>query len=189
MQSTFKKSRHQESNFELQITALIELQRADLREIVSLRRAIAQKYAELHNVEVDPATEIVVTTSGVQALNVTIRCTIDPGDEALILTPNWPNGSEIIRMYGATPVEVPLITSGERFAIRADFDPIGRSQIFREENNFAIAADFPKLASVISPIWIAGIQSIVWSNREIIRLIHLRLMRKHANFLGGRVNH
>src|SRR5689334_4941362 len=44
----------------------------------SLRAAIAQKYAELHNVTIDPATEIVVTTSGVQALNLTIRCTIDP---------------------------------------------------------------------------------------------------------------
>jgi len=83
----------------------------------SLRAAIAEKYAELHNVAIDPATEIVVTTSGVQALNLTIRCTIDPGDEALILTPNWPNGTEIVRLYGATPKEVPFTTNGQRFTI------------------------------------------------------------------------
>ncbi len=83
----------------------------------SLRAAIAQKYAELHNVTIDPATEIVVTTSGVQALNLTIRCTIDPGDEALILTPNWPNGTEIVRLYGAIPKEVPFTTNGQRFTI------------------------------------------------------------------------
>ncbi|CAN5774011.1 pyridoxal phosphate-dependent aminotransferase [soil metagenome] len=83
----------------------------------SLRAAIAQKYAELHNVELDPAHEIIVTTSGVQALNVTIRCTLNPGDEALILTPNWPNGTEIVRLYGATPKEVPFVAEGENFMI------------------------------------------------------------------------
>ncbi|MCX6049997.1 MAG: pyridoxal phosphate-dependent aminotransferase [Chloroflexi bacterium] len=82
-----------------------------------LRTAIAQKYAELHQVTLDPATEIIVTASGVQALNVTIRCTLNPGDEALILTPNWPNGTEIVRLYGATPKEVPFVTQGAAFTI------------------------------------------------------------------------
>ncbi len=83
----------------------------------SLRAAIARKVAELHGVELDPAAEILVTASGVQALNVTIRCTIDPGDEALILTPNWPNAGEMVKLYGATPVEVPYRLDHERFVI------------------------------------------------------------------------
>ena len=58
----------------------------------SLRRAIADNYRRLHGVELDPASEIVVTASGVQALNLGIRCALDPGDEALVLTPAWPNG-------------------------------------------------------------------------------------------------
>jgi hypothetical protein len=74
----------------------------------SLRTAIAQKYAELHGVALDPRREIVITASGVQALNVGIRCTLDPGDEALILSPNWPNATEIVRVFGATPREIPL---------------------------------------------------------------------------------
>lgn len=85
--------------------------------IPGLRAAIARNYAHLHGVDLDPASEIVISSSGVQALNLTIRCTIDPGDEAIVLTPNWPNGSEIIRMYGATPVEVPFATAGDRFAM------------------------------------------------------------------------
>lgn len=83
----------------------------------ALREAIARKYADLHNVELDPQREIVVTASGVQALNLTIRCTIDPGDEALILSPNWPNGTEIVRMFGAIPREVPLVMQNKRFVI------------------------------------------------------------------------
>jgi aspartate/methionine/tyrosine aminotransferase len=83
----------------------------------SLRRAIAQKIVDLHGATVDPTAEILVTASGVQALNVTIRCTINPGDEALILTPNWPNAGEIVKLYGATPVEVPFQSENGRFTI------------------------------------------------------------------------
>ena len=67
----------------------------------SLRRAIAENYRRLHGVELDPASEIVVTASGVQALNVGIRCVLDPGDEALVLTPAWPNGSSSVMMANA----------------------------------------------------------------------------------------
>ena len=86
----------------------------------SLRAAIADKVQELHGVAIDPQQEVVVTASGVQALNLSTRCTLNPGDEALVLSPNWPNGREIIRLYGATPIEVPYARVGERFT--PDFD-------------------------------------------------------------------
>ena len=82
-----------------------------------LRESIARKYAELHKDGLDPKSEIVVTGSGVHALNLTMRCTLDPGDEALILSPNWPNGTEIVRMFGATPREIPFVMRDNRFAI------------------------------------------------------------------------
>jgi aspartate/methionine/tyrosine aminotransferase len=82
-----------------------------------LRRAIADKYSELHQVGVDPADEIVITASGVQALNVSIRCVIDPGDEALVLTPNWPNGSAMVSLFGGHPREIPLAWNNGRYEI------------------------------------------------------------------------
>jgi aspartate/methionine/tyrosine aminotransferase len=74
--------------------------------LLSLREALAAKYETLQNVRLDPRKEIVVTASGVQALNVAIRCVLDPGDEALVLTPAWPNGSSIVTMANARPVEL-----------------------------------------------------------------------------------
>lgn len=91
----------------------------------SLREAIAAKYQELHRVALDPGSEIMVTASGVQALNLTIRCVIDHGDEALILSPNWPNATEIVRMFGGVPREIPYIldtTGPERFTV--DFEAL-----------------------------------------------------------------
>jgi hypothetical protein len=73
----------------------------------SLRAALADYYLRMHGVALDPAREIVITASGVQALNVGIRCMLDPGDEALILTPVWPNGPSIVTMANARAVEVP----------------------------------------------------------------------------------
>ena len=77
----------------------------------SLRRALAQYYETKHGVKRDAAGDIVVTTSGVQALNVGIRCVLDPGDEAIVLTPAWPNGSAIVQMCNARVRQIaqPLI--------------------------------------------------------------------------------
>jgi aspartate/methionine/tyrosine aminotransferase len=88
----------------------------------SLRRALADHYRRLQGVELDPQREIVVTASGVQALNVAIRCVLDPGDQALVLTPAWPNGSSIIAMANATACEVPQPLCGGRYGI--DFDAL-----------------------------------------------------------------
>jgi aspartate/methionine/tyrosine aminotransferase len=87
-----------------------------------LRRDLAAYYRRVHGVELDPQSEILVTASGVQALNVGIRCLLNPGDEALVLTPAWPNGSAIIRMDNAAPVEVPLPLQGGRYVV--DFDAL-----------------------------------------------------------------
>ena len=82
-----------------------------------LRQAIADKYGELHGLNLDPRTEIAVTASGVQALNVSIRCTLDPGDEAIVLTPNWPNASAIVGLYGGRAREVPLVWRDGRYGL------------------------------------------------------------------------
>ena len=83
----------------------------------TLRAAIAESTAALHGVRLDPDREVLVTASGVQALNVAIRCAIDPGDEALVLTPNWPNATSIVGLYGGHAREVPLRWSGQRYTV------------------------------------------------------------------------
>src|SRR5271157_4262608 len=90
--------------------------------LLSTREALARYYREQQGVELDPKSEIVVTASGVQALNLSIRCALDPGDQALVLTPAWPNGSSSVQMASARPVQVPHVLAGERYEI--DFDAL-----------------------------------------------------------------
>jgi aspartate/methionine/tyrosine aminotransferase len=49
-----------------------------------------------------------------------IRCALDPGDEAIMLTPAWPNGSSVVMMANARVRQVPHLLEGRRY--RVDFD-------------------------------------------------------------------
>jgi aspartate aminotransferase len=88
----------------------------------SLRKALSRYYQELHGVELDAASEIVITASGVQALHLAVRCVLDPGDEALVLTPAWPNGAANVAMANARPIEMAQPLVGDRYGI--DFDAL-----------------------------------------------------------------
>jgi aspartate aminotransferase len=82
-----------------------------------LRREIAGQYRRLHDVELDPEYEIVVTASGVQALHLAIRSVVDPGDEVVILSPAWPNSTSIVALSHGVPIDVQLALKGERYQI------------------------------------------------------------------------
>jgi len=106
----------------------------------SLRRAIAEKYRQLHGISLDSSSEIVVTASGVQAINVGIRCVLDPGDEAIVLTPAWPNASSNIAMSSAVAREIPLHLEGNRYrvdfpAIEAAIQPRTRLLVYTSPSN------------------------------------------------------
>lgn len=88
----------------------------------ALRRAITAHYRKRQGVELDPTRQVIVTASGVQALHLSIRSVLDPGDEAIILTPAWPNGSAIVELANATPRQVPQVLRGDRYCI--DFNAL-----------------------------------------------------------------
>ncbi len=90
--------------------------------LFSLREQLARYYASHHGVALDPDTEIVVTASGVQALNNAIRCTLDPGDEAILLTPAWPNAGAIALLSNAVIKQYPQPLVSGRYGI--DFDAL-----------------------------------------------------------------
>jgi aspartate/methionine/tyrosine aminotransferase len=91
----------------------------------TLRARLARYYAVKHGVTIDPATEMVITASGVQALHLGIRCTLNPGDEGIVLTPAWPNQASNVAMANGVAREVPLQLCGTRFTV--DFDALERA--------------------------------------------------------------
>jgi len=90
--------------------------------LLSLREAIAAYCARLHGVQLDPGSEIAVTASGVQALSISLRCLVNPGEEALVLTPAWPNGSAILSMSHAVVKQISQPFCSGAYGI--DFDAL-----------------------------------------------------------------
>jgi aspartate aminotransferase len=81
----------------------------------STRAAISDFYANFHGVDIDPGSRIVVTIGGTQAIHSSMRCLLDPGDEAVVLTPAWVNQTSSIRLCNAIPKEVPLILQDGKY--------------------------------------------------------------------------
>jgi aspartate aminotransferase len=70
-----------------------------------LREAIAAKTARDSGWSV-PASQVIVTNGGKQAVYQSFATLIDPGDEVLLPTPYWTTYPEAIKLAGGVPVEV-----------------------------------------------------------------------------------
>ncbi len=73
-----------------------------------LRMKIAEKTLEETGVLYDDQTEILVTSSGAEAINNTILSIIDEGDEAILFSPAFVNYENMIKISGGVPVIIDL---------------------------------------------------------------------------------
>jgi aspartate/methionine/tyrosine aminotransferase len=46
-----------------------------------------------------------------------MRCILDPGDEAVVITPAWPNGVGIAGLFSARAVEIPYLLRGQKYEL------------------------------------------------------------------------
>jgi len=86
--------------------------------ILPLRRAIADATLASHGLKYDPQGEVIVTVGGMQALMLSMRALLNPGDEALVSDPHWTNHPAQVRLCDARPVYVP-VAEDCGFAMRA----------------------------------------------------------------------
>ena len=75
--------------------------------IPELREALAQKLSQENGLSYDPATEMIVTVGGNEAVLITTMGLLNPGDEVLIPDPCWLNYFYCVQMAGAVPISVP----------------------------------------------------------------------------------
>ena len=84
-----------------------------------LRRTISEYMKRRYFVEYDPMSEIIVTVGGSEAIDLTMRATVCPGDEVIIVEPAFVCYAPLCAMCGGTPV---VITTKEenRFKLSAE---------------------------------------------------------------------
>ena len=75
--------------------------------IPQLRDALANKLQQENKMSYDPATEIIVTVGGNEAVFMAMMGLLNFGDEVLIPDPCWLNYFYCVQMAGAVPISVP----------------------------------------------------------------------------------
>ena len=73
---------------------------------MDLKEAICRKFKRDNNLDYKPAN-IVVSTGAKQSLYNVAQCMLNDGDEVILPAPFWVSYSEIIKMSGGIPIEVP----------------------------------------------------------------------------------
>jgi N-succinyldiaminopimelate aminotransferase len=113
-------------------------QYAPLRGEAVLRASIAAHAARFYGQEVDPVTEISITSGVTEALHAAFLSIVDPGDEVIVFEPFYDCYVPGIRLAGGTPVAVTLHAPSFRFDAREllrAFSPATKAIILNTPHN------------------------------------------------------
>ena len=81
--------------------------------MAELRREIAAYLNRRFGLQYDFAHQIVVTVGGSEAIDLALRCILNPGDEVIIPVPSFVCYGPLTPMAGGTPVYVELKAENE----------------------------------------------------------------------------
>ncbi|HEX8681886.1 MAG TPA: methionine aminotransferase [Ardenticatenaceae bacterium] len=81
----------------------------------TLREAISEHAARFYGQQVDPATEITVTSGATEALWCSAFAFVEPGDEVIVFEPFYDSYVPNVEMAGGVPVVVTLYAPAFRF--------------------------------------------------------------------------
>lgn len=82
-----------------------------------LRQAIATHQRRYYGLDVDPETEVLVTTGATEAIAAAVLALAAPGDEVLTLEPSYDSYAAVVAMAGATHTTAPLRPSPDGFRL------------------------------------------------------------------------
>lgn len=87
--------------------------------LLKLREEIAKFHSEHYNQNYDPKTEILVTVGGSEAIDLSMRALLNPGDEVIVMDPNYVAYEPAIRLAGGVCVPI-VLTRENEFKLEAD---------------------------------------------------------------------
>lgn len=87
--------------------------------IWKLRKAIHTYYKTNYELTYQPESEIIVTSGASEAIDITFRTILIPGDEVILPSPIYPGYEPLITLAGAKPVHVDTTNTGFKFTPEA----------------------------------------------------------------------
>ena len=121
--------------------------------LADLRRAVADHYGRFHGVELDWASQVLVTSGATEALAASIMALLSPGDEAVLFEPAYDSYAPQVRSVGGVPRFVRLEPPHWRItadALEAVTTPRTRIVVFNNPQNPATRAYAPDELKVLA---------------------------------------
>ena len=113
----------------------------------ALREAIAERVKRVNNIDLDPASEVVVTNGGQEALFLMTLAVTSPGDEMIVPEPNYNTYADSLAFAGGVKVEVQTWPEED---FRTD-PALVRAAITERSRSLLLVSPNNPCASVISP--------------------------------------
>jgi aspartate aminotransferase len=89
------------------------------RGIQAVREALVAYNKRLYGIDL-PDDRITLTSSGMSAVMLIAQATVGPGDNAIAITPSWPNILRAMQIIGAEPREVALTPGNNGWSLDMD---------------------------------------------------------------------
>ncbi|MCA0969471.1 aminotransferase A [Halobacillus litoralis] len=86
--------------------------------ILQLRQAVCDFVQDSYGLSYDPREEVIVTVGASQAIDISLRTILEPGDEVILPAPVYPGYEPLIHLSGGCPVHVDI--SNHAFKLTAD---------------------------------------------------------------------
>ncbi|NRB39908.1 MAG: pyridoxal phosphate-dependent aminotransferase [Pseudomonadales bacterium] len=163
-----------------------------------LREAIAKKLMLDNLLEFDPDNEVIVTAGVSEAIMISMLSLVNPGDEVLILDPQFPAYAMATRMAGGIPMSVPVYANNAYQPVKADLQaclshrtrmlviasPGNPTGVVLSETTLRMLADFAishDLLVMSDEIY----EKLIYDNQQHISIASLPGMRSRTLTLNG----
>src|ERR671916_2408777 len=162
-----------------------------------LRQAIAKHYRHWQGLDLDPATEVMVTSGATEALAGALMALLEPGDEGVLFEPLYDAYLPLVRRAGGVPrfvtLQPPHFRRTEEALARA-FSPRTKAVVFNNplnptatifpDEDLALLADFCRRHDAIAisdEVW----EHVVFDGRRHRSVLGLEGMRERAVKIGS----
>ena len=165
--------------------------------IPELRSAIAAHYRRWQGLDLDPTSEVMVTSGATEALAGAILGIVEPGDEVVLFEPMYDAYLPLVRLAGGVPKFVTLQPPHFRLteeALARAFSPRTKAVVFNNplnptatifpDEDLALLADFCRRHDAIAisdEVW----EHVVFDGRRHRSVLGLEGMRERAVKIGS----
>ncbi|WP_432485449.1 pyridoxal phosphate-dependent aminotransferase [Kineococcus esterisolvens] len=133
-----------------------------------LLEAVAEHQHRFHGLELDPATQVLVTAGATEGIAAAVLALAEPGDEVVVLEPTYDSYAAVIALAGAVQRSVALLPAADgtgRFALdldglRAAFTPRTRLVLLNTPHN--------PTGTVLTPAELASVAALAVEHDAVV---------------------